>query len=297
MFMVFLKFEYPVWVGKANSMLIFLPCNHPIPMGAHQLFLQGWCPVECELGLIPQCDGITVGRHDCIVVIDDLPEVSVLVKEDTFPQSIRESRSLPSSLETAEGSFDVTKVDVLEQLGLFCIGEEIPIVPWRPATQVVPVPPISCVMVPVDISQSFEWGSGSIIIGFTHMLHSTGCWVSSNPSRNSGSLGNNLLPSICSRRVDWMFWPCHIPILPSPRDGTSPVEGSFFHPLNVLVPGSISLGVIELRGSFKNFVDLFDHVWGRDQLPCVFLKNSLEAPNGGIFANGVRIWVRSFGAR
>src|SRR5258708_2094958 len=114
MFMVFLKFKYPVWVGKVNCMLIFLPHNCPIPMGAHQLFLRGWCLVECELGLIPQRDGITVGRHDCIVVINDLPEVSVLVKEDTFPQSISESRSLPSSLETVEGSFDVTKVDVLE---------------------------------------------------------------------------------------------------------------------------------------------------------------------------------------
>src|SRR5258708_37494085 len=114
MFMVFLKFKYPVWVGKANCTLIFLPCDHPIPMGAHQLFPQGWRPVECELSLIPQCAGITVGRHDCIVVIDDLPERSVLVKEDTFPQSISERRSLLSSLETAEGSLDVTTVDVLE---------------------------------------------------------------------------------------------------------------------------------------------------------------------------------------
>ncbi len=75
------------------------------------------------------------------------------------------------------------------------------------------------------------------------------------------------------------------------------VEGSFFHPLNVPVPGGVSLGVIKLGSGFKNFVDLFDHVWDQDQLPHVFLENGLKVPNGGIFANGVWIRARSFGAR
>ena len=130
MLVVLLEFEYAVWVGKVNCTLIFLPCNRPIPMGAHQFLPRGWCPTECEFGLTPQCNGVTVGRHDCVVIIDNLSEVSVLVKQDSFPQAIWECRSLPSSLETPEGSLDVAEVDVLEQLSFLCIGEEITIVPW-----------------------------------------------------------------------------------------------------------------------------------------------------------------------
>src|SRR5258708_13226753 len=115
MLVVLLKFEYAVWVGKANRMLIFLPCNCPIPMGAHQFLPQGWCPTECEFSLTPQCDGVTVGGHDCVVIIDNLSEVSVLVKQDSFPQAIWECGSLPSSLDTPEGILVLSAVNFLEQ--------------------------------------------------------------------------------------------------------------------------------------------------------------------------------------
>ena len=59
-----------------------------------------------------------------------------------------------------------------------------------------------------------------------------------------------------------MFWPCCIPILASPCDGTSPVEGSLFHSFDVPVPGSILLSVIKLGGGPKDSDDLLDNIWG-----------------------------------
>src|SRR5260221_11586430 len=126
----------------------------------------------------------------------------------------------------------------------------------------MPVPSISHIVVPIDISEPLEWGTSSIIIGLACSSHSTGSWLSTIPPDISEDLSSDLPPSICSRSVSWTFWPCCIPIMASPHDGTSPVEGSLFHSFNVPVPGSISLGIIKLRGRPKDSDDLLDDIQG-----------------------------------
>ena|SRR5258707_4691207 len=57
---------------------------------------------------------------------------------------------------------------------------------------------------------------------------------------------------------------CSGPVVPSPCDGMSTVEGSFFNPFEVLIPVSITLSIIKLGSRLEDFVDSFDNIWGQE---------------------------------
>src|SRR5258707_3425998 len=154
----------------------------------------------------------------------------------------------------------------------------------------MPVPPVSSIVISVDVPKSLEWGPSGIVVSLSRASHSTRHWVTSASFGTSRRLRSDPFPSICPGRVNWVFWPCGVFTLPSPCDSLGTMEGCLFNSFDVLVPGGIALCVVKLSSRFEDLVDLFDNLRGRDRSVRVILKDGLKAFDGRIFTDG--IWLR-----
>jgi len=142
MIMVFMEFGLAVGIGPENHHAVSVEGSNPVALGMDSAHLACCSLADGEFFSFPKLNQVIILGLDRLEVLDDHPEINMLVTEVVAPGGVWERGAIPLGIKTTDGILGVKVVDSLEHLGLLLSAEVCLASPGGFSTSCTPVPSI-----------------------------------------------------------------------------------------------------------------------------------------------------------